>query len=89
MPAQPSSQTAFDVRLLLGASLLAGAAISFELAWLHARETAEIYGVICGGAGAAPHCAACYAAPLLAWAGLSTLFGPTLRRRLATVGLPR
>ncbi len=81
MPAQPASRTAFDLRLLLGASLLAGAGISFELAWLHARASAEFYGVICGAAGAAPHCAACYAAPLLAWAGLSTLFGPALRRR--------
>ena len=81
MPAKPSPAAAFDMRLLLGSSLLAGAGISLELAWRHARETAEIYGVICGAVGGAPHCAACYAAPLLAWAGLSVLFGPQLRQR--------
>lgn len=83
MSATPTPRTAFDLRLLIGTSLLAAAGVSFELAWLHARATAEVFGVICGG-GAAAHCAACYAAPLLAWAGLSTLFAPTIRRRLAS-----
>jgi len=80
MSAKSSPATAFDLRLLFGSSLLAAAGVSLELAWLHARETAELYGVICG-VGGAPHCAACYAAPLLAWAGLSVLFGQPLRRR--------
>ena len=69
------------MRLIRRSAVQGGDQFLRDYPWLHARETAEIYGVICGAVGGAPHCAACYAAPLLAWAGLSVLFGPQLRQR--------
>jgi len=53
---------------LLGASLLASAALAASLA----RDHMALHGVICGVAEV-PHCGWCYAAAALAVAGLATL----------------
>lgn len=61
--------------LLRSAVLLAGAAVAAaEAAWLHMRELAQTYGVICGsGAGVTAHCPACYASVSLFASALALL----------------
>lgn len=61
-----------DSRIIAGVSTWVAAALSAEYAWLHARSTAALYGAICGE-GPLVHCAACYAAPILALAGAGLL----------------
>ncbi|MDP1873238.1 hypothetical protein [Phenylobacterium sp.] len=61
-----------DSRIIAGVAAWVGAALSAEYAWLHARSTAALYGAICGE-GPLVHCAACYAAPMLALAGIALL----------------
>ena len=49
-----------------GLSLLGGALLSADAAWLHMRALLNTYGVICGaGFGASAHCPACYASAAL------------------------
>lgn len=85
MPAMRAS----DSLLFAGLALLFAAGVSAELAFAHMRETAALYGVICGQGPSAPgHCAACYVAAITGLMGLATLAARrTLRRRLARVGV--
>ncbi len=69
-----------ESRIIAGVAAWVAAALSAEYAWLHARSTAALYGAICGE-GPVLHCAACYAAPLLALAG-GVLLAPEGLRRL-------
>ena len=72
-------------RLIAGLSALVAAALSAEYAWLHARSTAALYGAICGE-GPLVHCAACYAAPILALAGAGLLAPVGLKALRARAG---
>ena len=76
---------ALDSLLFAGLALLFAAGISAELAYAHMRETAALYGVICGQGPSAPgHCAACYVAAFTGLLGLAALTArQTLSRRLA------
>ena len=82
-----ASSSRSDRLLYLGAALLSAAGLTGEMAWLHARETAQLYGFICGsGAGALAHCAWCSTSAALSAAGLTALAWsrrPQLRRAAA------
>lgn len=60
---------------LAGLVVLAGAAVSAELAWLHARSI-QALGVICGQ-GPDPHCAWCPTALVLLALGLFLVAAPS------------
>jgi len=47
------------LRMIVAGAAIVGAAVSGELAWLHARSL-EAFGVICGGL--TPHCGWCVSA---------------------------
>lgn len=83
MPAMRASETL----LLAGLALLFAAGVAGELAVVHMRQTAALYGVICGQGPSAPgHCAACYVAAFAGLAGLAALAArQALGRRLARV----
>lgn len=75
----PAMRT-LDSLLFAGLALLFAAGISAELAFAHMRETAALYGVICGQGPSAPgHCAACYVAAFTGILGLAAL---TVRQAL-------
>ena len=86
MRAQPLA--APENRLILGLTAWVAAALSAEYAWLHARSSAALYGVICGD-GPLVHCAACYAAPILALAGAGLLAPEGLKAVRAVAGSAR
>lgn len=74
-----------ESRIIAGVSAWVAAALSAEYAWLHARSTAALYGAICGE-GPLVHCAACYAAPILALAGAGLLAPVGLKAVRAKAG---
>lgn len=76
-----------EIRFIAGLSSWVFAALSAEYAWLHARSTLALYGAICGE-GPLVHCAACYAAPILALAGAG-LLAPEGRRAVRALGAAR
>lgn len=75
-------------RLIAGLTAWVAAALSAEYAWLHARSTAALYGALCGE-GPLAHCAACYAAPMLALAGAGLLAPEGLRALRVVAGSAR
>ena len=75
-------------RLIAGLTAWVAAALSAEYAWLHARSTEALYGAICGE-GPLAHCAACYAAPMLALAGAGLLAPEGLRALRVVAGSAR
>lgn len=70
--------TSTDIRMISASACLVGAAISLDMAWLHARSI-EALGVICGRS-AEVHCAWCPLAAVLLVTSLF-LFGAGLRSR--------
>lgn len=76
---------ALDSLLMAGVVLLFAAGVSAELALVHMRETAALYGVICGQGPSAPgHCAACYVAAFTGLMGFAALaLRESLSRRVA------
>ncbi|RAK52529.1 hypothetical protein [Phenylobacterium deserti] len=75
------SQAASRDLTFLGIGLLASAAMSGVLAWLHMRALSQAYGVICGsGGGELAHCPACYAAVGFLASGLLALAVAALPR---------
>jgi len=77
-----------EIRLIAGLTAWVAAALSAEYAWLHARSTEALYGAICGE-GPLAHCAACYAAPMLALAGAGLLAPEGLRALRVVAGSAR
>ncbi|MEH6678310.1 hypothetical protein [Phenylobacterium sp.] len=75
-------------RLIAGLTAWVAAALSAEYAWLHARSTEALYGAMCGE-GPLAHCAACYAAPMLALAGAGLLAPEGLRALRVVAGSAR
>ena len=74
-----------ESRIIAGVSAWVAAALSAASAWLHARSTAALHGAICGE-GPLVHCAACYAAPILALAGAGLLAPVGLKSLRAKAG---
>lgn len=68
------------VRMIGAGAAFVGAAVSAELAWLHARSLSA-FGVICGGA--TPHCGWCYSAVALGLIGAAALAVEWRARRAA------
>lgn len=66
-------------RALVAAGLYVSAAAAGVVAWTHAHAVGGAGLFVCG-AGADAHCWACYAAPALGLAGVSSLLGPEARR---------
>lgn len=72
------------VRMLGAGAAFVGAAVSTELAWLHARALSAL-GVICGGA--TPHCGWCVSAVALGLIGAAALAAEWRAQSLAAVAL--
>lgn len=62
-------------RLLIVGGFYAAAVAAGVTAWRHAAEVGAAP-FLCGGAAGDAHCWACYAAPMLAAAGLAVLMAP-------------
>lgn len=72
------------LRMIGAGAAFVGAAVSTELAWLHARALSAL-GVICGGA--TPHCGWCVSAVALGLIGAAALAAEWRVQRMAAVAV--